>query len=130
MAEGTVPSSLDFMSQEKPRIPTAEERLDEWMRMSKRTMVTIQAERVRIFTEIKTHPSRDKWDRLLQLTDQIWEVADMCAKVAAQDKRCKPDADKCRKIATDMLEFHRLLEKSGMTTGDFQALLDEPVKNL
>jgi hypothetical protein len=116
------------MSQEKPRIPTAEERLDEWMRMSKRTMVTIQAERERIFKDIKVNPSKAKWDRLLQLTDQIWEVADACAKVA-----CKHDADKCRKIATDMLEFHRLLEKGGLTTGanlDFQALLDKPVKNL
>jgi hypothetical protein len=118
------------MSQEKPRIPTAEERLDELMRMSKRTMATIQAERVLIFTEIKTHPSKDKWDRLLQLTDQIWKVADTCAKMAAQDKRCKHDADKWRKIATDMLEFHRLVEKRGMNTGDFQALLDKPVKNL
>jgi hypothetical protein len=120
------------MSREKPRIPTAEERLDKWMQMSIGTFFKIEGERQRIHKDAQMNP-RDKWSRILQLTKQLREIADTCARVAEKDTRGKYDADKLRKIATALLKLECSIEKSRMTAGvdlDFQALLDKPVKNL
>ena len=117
-------------SSENPKTPTAEERLDKWMITSIGTFHLIQSERQQLCKNT-TINLRDKLSRFVQLTDNLWEIADTCARTVEKDRRGKYSPDKLKKLATDLmaekLQFQRYLDR--MTAGvdpDFQALLDKP----